>query len=101
MNIIDENIDGGQPFDWGRTSADYAKFRDIYPEEFYQKILDRNLCTACQCFWYFDHETLMPKLWHMLKQEGSMSRNRRLFVRKRYFAVGERTQKTSVADCAG
>lgn len=141
MNIIDKKIDGGRPFDWGRTSADYAKFRDIYPEKFYQKILDRNLCmagqsvldlgtgtgvlprnmyrygakwtatdlsenqieqarilsdgmdidyhvaatenirfpddsfdvvTACQCFWYFDHETLMPKLWHMLKQEGSI-----------------------------
>ena len=27
-------IDGSKPFDWGRTSADYAKFRDIYPREF-------------------------------------------------------------------
>lgn len=141
MNIIDKKIDGGRPFDWGRTSADYARFRDIYPEQFYQKILDRNLCvdgqsvldlgtgtgvlprnmyrygakwtaadisenqiqqakilsegmnidyravstenmdfpddsfdviTACQCFWYFDHETVMPKLCRMLKQEGSI-----------------------------
>lgn len=48
MNIIDKKIDGGRPFDWGRTSADYAKFRDIYPEKFYQKILDRNLCMAGQ-----------------------------------------------------
>lgn len=44
MNIIDKNIDGGKAFDWGRTSADYAKFRDIYPEKFYRKITDRNLC---------------------------------------------------------
>ena len=141
MNIISKSIDNGNPFDWGRTSADYAKFRDIYPEKFYRKILDRNLCmdgqsvldlgtgtgvlprnmyrygakwtatdisenqiaqarilsegmdidyhvaateninfpddsfdvvTACQCFWYFDHETLMPKLWRMLRQGGSI-----------------------------
>ncbi len=141
MNIIDKNIDSGKPFDWGKTSLDYAKFRDIYPQEFYQKIVDRNLCidgqvvldlgtgtgvlprnmypygakwiaadisenqieqakilskdmnieyyavstedidfpdnsfdviTACQCFWYFDHETVMPKLWRMLKQGGSI-----------------------------
>lgn len=141
MNIVDKNIDGGKPFDWGKTSLDYAKFRDIYPQEFYQKIIDRNLCidgqvvldlgtgtgvlprnmyrygakwiaadisenqieqakilskdmnieyyavstedidfpdqsfdviTACQCFWYFDHETVMPKLWRMLKQGGSI-----------------------------
>lgn len=141
MNIASKNIDNGNPFDWGRTSEDYARFRDIYPEKFYRKILDRNLCTdgqsvldlgtgtgvlsrnmyrygakwtaadisenqiaqarilskgmdidyhvtatedinfpddsfdvvtACQCFWYFDHETLMPKLWRMLRQGGSL-----------------------------
>lgn len=141
MDIISKSIDNGNPFDWGRTSADYAKFRDIYPEKFYRKILDRNLCmdgqsvldlgtgtgvlprnmyrfgakwtatdisenqiaqarilsegmdidyhvaateninfpdgsfdvvTACQCFWYFDHETLMSKLWRMLRQGGSI-----------------------------
>ena len=141
MNIASKNIDNGNPFDWGRTSEDYARFRDIYPEKFYRKILDRNLCTdgqsvldlgtgtgvlprnmyrygakwtaadisenqiaqarilsegmdidyhvtatedinfpddsfdvvtACQCFWYFDHETLMPKFWRMLRQGGSI-----------------------------
>lgn len=134
-----KNIDGGKAFDWGRTSEDYAKFRDIYPDQFYKKIISRGLCTkgqkildlgtgtgvlprnmykygakwtgidisenqiekarelsagmnidyiaapsedmdfpdnsfdvisACQCFWYFDHETLMPKLWRMLKPNG-------------------------------
>lgn len=39
-----ENIDKGKAFDWGRTSADYAKYRDIYPDEFYQKILSLGLC---------------------------------------------------------
>ena len=139
MNITDHNIDNGKAFDWGRTSADYAQYRDIYPAVFYQKIIDRGLCTAgqtvldlgtgtgvlprhlydygarwiatdispeqieqarrlsegmdieyhalsaeqldfpdqtfdvitaCQCFWYFDHEQLMPKLYRMLKPNG-------------------------------
>lgn len=141
MNIMNRNIDGGKPFDWGRTSLDYAKFRDIYPQLFYQKILNRKLCitgqnvldlgtgtgvlprnlyrygakwtatdisenqidqakilskemkidyyavaaenicfpdeyfdviTACQCFWYFDHKQVMPNLFRMLKQRGSL-----------------------------
>ncbi len=140
LQIIDKNIDGGKPFDWGKTSVDYARFRDIYPPQFYEKIIDRGLCmngqsvldlgtgtgviprnmyrygarwtaadlsenqieqarllskdmdivylvapaeeidfdenfdviTACQCFWYFNHEILMPKLDRMLKQDGSI-----------------------------
>lgn len=139
MDIRNKHIDGGKAFDFGRTSADYAKFRDIYPQIFYDKIINRNLCTngqhvldlgtgtgvlprnlyaygahwtgtdiseeqiaqakilsdgmdidyfampaealdfpdqsfdvitACQCFWYFDHEQIMPKLCRMLKPEG-------------------------------
>lgn len=139
MNIIDKNIDGGKAFDWGKTSKDYAKFRDIYPQEFYEKIVNRKLCidgqsvldigtgtgviprnmyrygakwtgtdisenqikqakilskdmdisyyvssaedldfpdhsfdviTACQCFWYFKHEQIMPKISNMLKAGG-------------------------------
>ncbi|MCM1165724.1 MAG: class I SAM-dependent methyltransferase [Lachnospiraceae bacterium] len=41
-------IDNGKPFDWGRTSEDYAKFRDIYPREFYEKIVSRGLCVSGQ-----------------------------------------------------
>ena len=139
MNIINQNIDGGKPFDWGKTSEDYAKFRDIYPQEFYRKIVERKLridgqtvldigtgtgvlprnmyrygvkwvgtdisekqieqavilskgmdidyytmsaedlqfpdnsfdvITACQCFWYFDHERIMPKIYRILKPNG-------------------------------
>ena len=33
--IKDKNIDDGKEFDWGRTSGDYTKFRDIYTDEFY------------------------------------------------------------------
>lgn len=143
MNITDERIDGGKAFDWGRTSAEYAKYRDIYPEEFYKRIADRGLCvkgqkvldlgtgtgvlprnmyhygaewtgtdispeqiaqakllaeagnmridfravpaeeldfpkgsfdvlTACQCFWYFDHEKVMPKFAELLKDGGKL-----------------------------
>ena len=143
MDIKDKRIDDGKAFDWGRTSAEYAKYRDIYPEEFYRKIVELGLCidgqkvldlgtgtgvlprkmyrfgakwigtdispeqieqakilsnkegmdidymavsaedidfpegsfdvvTACQCFWYFDHEKLMPKLSYLLKDPGKV-----------------------------
>lgn len=42
------NIDGGKVFDWDRTSKDYAKYRDIYPNEFYQRIIDLGLCIKGQ-----------------------------------------------------
>lgn len=143
MDITDKRIDGGKPFDFGKTSEVYAKYRDIYPPLFYEKIIKRGLCldgqavldvgtgtgvlprnlyqygakwigvdiskeqidqakrlaknqganiefiasdlesvdfpegsfdviTACQCFWYFDHETVVPKLWRMLKEGGKL-----------------------------
>lgn len=143
MEISDKRIDEGKSFDWGRTSENYAKFRDIYPEEFYKKVADRGLCvkgqkvldlgtgtgvlprnmyhygahwigtdispeqiemakkmaaaenmdidfravsaekldfadesfdviTACQCFWYFDHEKVMPELARMLAPGGKL-----------------------------
>ena len=143
MEISDIRIDAGKAFDWGRTSGDYALYRDIYPDIFYQKIADRRLCingqrvldlgtgtgvlprnmyhygaqwigadispeqikqakelsdkaglnieylasstenidfpdnsfdviTACQCFWYFDHKRVMPKLARMLKSNGRL-----------------------------
>ena len=42
MNI--DFIDKGKSFDWGKTSEDYAKYRDIYPKEFYDYILNLGLC---------------------------------------------------------
>ena len=42
MKIRD--IDKGTHFDWGKTSEDYAKYRDIYPQEFYDYILKLGLC---------------------------------------------------------
>ncbi|MBC8570997.1 class I SAM-dependent methyltransferase [Zongyangia hominis] len=46
MNRV--NIDAGASFDWGRTSQDYAAYRDIYPPAFYEKILELGLCTRGQ-----------------------------------------------------
>jgi len=138
MDIKNANIDGGKAFDWGRTSKDYAKYRDIYPEKFYKKITDLGLCvkgqsvldlgtgtgviprnmyrfgarwtgtdisenqieqakllsegkdihyaavcaentdfkpnsfdviTACQCYWYFDHEKTAPIFNKILKPD--------------------------------
>ena len=43
MEISRADLDGGKGFDWGRTSADYAKYRDIYPPIFYEKIAARGL----------------------------------------------------------
>lgn len=48
MEITDKRFDGGKAFDFGKTSADYAKFRDIYPEKFYTMLTERNLCVKGQ-----------------------------------------------------
>ncbi|MCM1363652.1 MAG: class I SAM-dependent methyltransferase [Faecalibacterium sp.] len=143
MDITNKNFDGGKSFDFGRTSEAYAKYRDIYPDDFYEHIAERGLCikgqkvldlgtgtgvlprnmyhygakwtgvdisenqiayaerlakeknqninfvalpvekvsfskdsfdviTACQCFGYFDHEKVMPKLADMLKTDGRL-----------------------------
>ena len=33
-----QSIDRNAPFDWGRASRDYAKYRDIYPPSFYERL---------------------------------------------------------------
>ncbi|MBR3732153.1 MAG: class I SAM-dependent methyltransferase [Spirochaetales bacterium] len=38
----------GRQFDWSNASEDYAKYRDVYPQEFYQRIADRGLCISGQ-----------------------------------------------------
>ena len=48
MEIRDKRIDCVKAFDFGKTSKDYAKYRDIYPNEFYKKIVDRGLCVKGQ-----------------------------------------------------
>lgn len=139
--MTNQSIDGGHEFDWGKASRDYARYRDIYPPEFYEKILSMGFCTegqkildigtgtgviprnmakygarfigadisenqikyaekltkqsgldikyivssaeeldlpvksfdavtACQCFYYFDHKRLFPKIHSLLKNNG-------------------------------
>ena len=46
--MIIRGIDKGKPFDWGKVSDEYAKYRDIYPEEFYDYIVSLGLCTSGQ-----------------------------------------------------
>ncbi len=36
--MIKKSIDGGKAFDWGFTSKQYAKYRDIYPQELYNRL---------------------------------------------------------------
>lgn len=143
MDIFNSRIDNGKAFDWGKASQDYAKYRDIYPPVFFQKVADRGLCikgqkvldlgtgtgvvprnmyrygaewtgsdisaeqieqakllakrdgmdihyivsaaedidlpdgsfdviTACQCFFYFDYDIVLPKLAGLLKPGGRL-----------------------------
>ena len=46
--MVIKEIDDGKPFDWGKTSKDYAKYRDVYPQEFYDYILNLGLCKEGQ-----------------------------------------------------
>ena len=43
-----DHIDSGNAFDWGKASEDYAKYRDIYPDAFYRKIIDLGFCEKGQ-----------------------------------------------------
>lgn len=141
--MIIQGIDADQEFDWGKTSEDYANYRDIYPDELYKKLVDLGLCikgqkvldlgtgtgvlprnmhrygakfagtdltesqifqakklasaakidivfkvasaeevefpqdsfdviTAFQCFFYFNHEVVIPKLARLLKPGGAL-----------------------------
>ena len=46
--IVNKDVDGGNAFDFGLVSSDYAKYRDIYPDEFYTRILELGLCVEGQ-----------------------------------------------------
>jgi len=42
------NIPGARPYDWAKASEDYAAYRDIYPDSFYEKILESGVGLAGQ-----------------------------------------------------
>lgn len=59
-DIVINDIDAGNGFNWGKTSKDYAKYRDIYPEEFYQYIINLGLCKdgqKCLDNWNWDRSS--------------------------------------------
>lgn len=75
MIITDKNIDGGKSFDWGRVSSEYAKYRDIYPEEFYKKIVDRGLCVKGQCILDLGTGTgVLPRNMYITTAESGLER---------------------------
>lgn len=41
--MVNKNFDNGNPFDFGKISLEYAKYRDIYPEEFYEQLINLNI----------------------------------------------------------
>ncbi len=49
MEIRNKDIDNGHAFDWGKASEDYAKYRDIYPKAFYNKLAELSLGVKGQC----------------------------------------------------
>lgn len=46
--IQKSHVDGGKGFDFGRASEAYARYRDIYPEPFYQYLVDHGVGVAGQ-----------------------------------------------------
>lgn len=38
-----KDFDCGREFDWGKTSEHYAMYRDVYPEEFYRRVLEAGI----------------------------------------------------------
>lgn len=46
--VTKKEIDHGRAYDWGKVSQDYAKYRDIYPDEFYIRIIEQGLCVKGQ-----------------------------------------------------
>lgn len=43
-----EQIDNGRAFDWGSASVDYAKYRDIYPDQLYKTLFQMGVGRAGQ-----------------------------------------------------
>ncbi|MDO5521546.1 MAG: methyltransferase domain-containing protein [bacterium] len=46
--LRNQRIDHGNVFNFGKVSKDYAKYRDIYPPEFYRRIAKLGLCVKGQ-----------------------------------------------------
>ena len=61
MEIVNPSIDGGRPFDWGRASVDYARYRDIYPQSFYRGV-GASLSAEAVAQWEKEHLALLAQI---------------------------------------
>ncbi len=48
------------------------KYMTVSTEDIYFPDKSFDVITACQCFWYFNHEKVMPRLAKMLKPDGKL-----------------------------
>ena len=58
------HIDHGEPFDWSRTSQDYARYRDIYPPEFFRPLTGRKTEKNTRGARFF-HNTPPSDVWRV------------------------------------
>lgn len=54
--------EAGMDIDFKAVSAEELDFPDA----------SFDVITACQCFWYFDHDKVMPELARLLKKDGKL-----------------------------
>jgi 2-polyprenyl-3-methyl-5-hydroxy-6-metoxy-1,4-benzoquinol methylase len=64
------DIDKGKPFDWGRTSDDYAKYRPGYPDSFYELLRNRGIGLPGQ--WILDLGTGTGELALRFAAQGAV-----------------------------
>lgn len=90
MEITNKNIDHGKAFDWGKTSEDYAKYRDIYPKEFYAKLAELIARSkGTKCTGSRNRNGCDSKKYVFLRRK--MDRGR--YLRKSDYVCGETQQK--------
>ncbi|MCL2495445.1 MAG: class I SAM-dependent methyltransferase [Oscillospiraceae bacterium] len=70
-----DSIDHNAPFDWGRSSEYYAKFRDIYPASFYKKLRELGIGLPGQNILDLGTGTgVLPRAFHALDMQGGGAR---------------------------
>lgn len=67
----DSRIDAGKPFDWSRISEDYARYRDIYPQMFYDRILAQGLCIGGQTVLDLGTDACLPGRRCVARRSGT------------------------------
>lgn len=52
--ITNKKIDNGSSFDFGMISQDYARYRDIYPKSFYNRIYELGFIVNLRSYWILE-----------------------------------------------